>query len=179
MADRLTAELTPLCQNCTPVAVELLRQTEGRFRRLIEAFRDRLSRNIVEALGVTVSSAAWEVKRPQVAVVPVAVSRTFMTDWGLLWWLLPMWLVGGLFRRHVLGRIPWEVEKILTRLTGDWAASVQGNHDGMKAALEETKKTRRVAWVLVRQGRPHCRAYRPATAAATLSLQPPLQKTLP
>ncbi len=38
--------------------------------------------------------------------------------------MLPMWLFGGLFRRHVIGRVPWEVEKNLTRLTGDWAGAV-------------------------------------------------------
>jgi hypothetical protein len=35
-----------------------------------------------------------------------------------------MRLVGGLFRRHVLGRVPWEVEKNLIRLAGDWAGAV-------------------------------------------------------
>lgn len=33
-------------------------------------------------------------------------------------------LVGVLFRRHVLGRVPWEVEKNLIRLAGDWTAAV-------------------------------------------------------
>jgi hypothetical protein len=47
-----------------------------------------------------------------------------MTHWDLLWWLLPMGLVGGLFRRHVLGRVQWEVEKNLIRLAGDWARTV-------------------------------------------------------
>jgi hypothetical protein len=47
-----------------------------------------------------------------------------MTHWDLLWWLLPMGLVGGLFRRHVLGRVPWEVETNLIRLAGDWAGAV-------------------------------------------------------
>ena len=42
----------------------------------------------------------------------------------LFWWLLPMGLVGGLFRRHVLGRVPWEVEKNLIRLAGGWAGAV-------------------------------------------------------
>jgi GTP-binding protein EngB required for normal cell division len=124
MAGQLTAELAPLSRGAAPLAVDLLGQAEGRFRRIVEAFRDRLSRNIQEATGVTVSPPAWEVQRPQVGVVPVAVSRAFMTSWELLWWLLPMGLVGGLFRRHVLGRVPWEVEKNLARLTGDWAAAV-------------------------------------------------------
>jgi hypothetical protein len=56
--------------------------------------------------------------------VPVAVSRTFMMSWEMLSWLLPMWLIGGMFRRHVIGRVPWEVEKNLTRLVGDWAEAV-------------------------------------------------------
>jgi GTP-binding protein EngB required for normal cell division len=139
MADRLTAELTPLSRNAGALATDLLREAEGRFRRVIEAFRDRLSKNIVEATGVTVSSAAWEVRQPRVGVVPVAVSRAFMTDWGMFWWLLPMWLVGCLFRRHVLGRIPWEVEKNLIRLAGDWAGAVD-------AAVSDLR-TQAVAWV--------------------------------
>jgi hypothetical protein len=119
MAERLTAELTPLSRNAIPLGAELLGKAEGRLRRVVEAFRDRLGRNIREATGITVSPAAWEVKRPQVAVVPVSISLAFMTDWGLLWWLLPMGLVGGLFRRHARGRVPWEVEKNLRRLAGD------------------------------------------------------------
>jgi hypothetical protein len=57
-----------------------------------------------------------------------------MTNWELLWWLLPMRLVGGLFRRHVLKRVPWEVEKNLIRLAGDWARAV----DAAVADLAET-----------------------------------------
>jgi GTP-binding protein EngB required for normal cell division len=124
MAERLLAELAPLSQEAAPLAADLLGKAEGRFRRIIEAFRDRLGRNIKEATGVTVSPVAWEVKRPALAVVPVALSQTFMVNWELLWWLLPMGLVGGLFRRHVLGRVPWEVEKNLIRLAGDWAGAV-------------------------------------------------------
>jgi hypothetical protein len=124
MAERLTAELTPLSQEAAPLAADLLGRAEERFRRVVEAFRDRIGRNIQEATGVTVSPVAWEVKRPELAVVPVGLSQTFMTHWDLLWWLLPMGLVGGLFRRHVLGRVPWEVEKNLIRLAGDWAGAV-------------------------------------------------------
>jgi len=126
MAERLLAELTPLSQDAAPLATDLLGQAEARFRRIIEAFRDRIGRNIKEATGVSVSPVAWEVKRLNLAVVPVALSQTFMTNWELLWWLLPMRLVGGQFRRHVLGRVPWEVEKNLIRLAGDWARTVDG-----------------------------------------------------
>jgi GTP-binding protein EngB required for normal cell division len=139
MSERLAAELAPLSRGAAPVAKELLGQAEGRLRRLVEAFRDRLGRNIREATGVSVSPAAWEVTRPQVAAVPVTVGRAFMTDWGLLSWLLPMRLVGRLFRRHVLGRVSWEVEKNLRRLAGDWSEAADAAVDDLRAQA--------VAWV--------------------------------
>jgi GTP-binding protein EngB required for normal cell division len=139
MAERLTAELTPLSREAAPRAAELLRQAEGRLRRVIEAFRDRLGRNVRETTGIAISPAVWEVEPPRVAVVPVAVNRAFMTDWGLLWWLLPMRLVGGLFRRHALGRALWEVEKNLRRLAGDWTEAV--------AAAVDDLRSRAAAWV--------------------------------
>ncbi len=139
MANRLGAELAPLSRDAAPLAADLLGQAEGRLRRVIEAFRDRLTRNIRQATGITVAPAAWELRRPQVAVVPLAVSRAFMMSWDLLWWLLPMGLVGGLFRRHVVGRVAWEVEKNLYRLAGDWAAAVD-------AAVADLR-TQAAAWV--------------------------------
>ena len=132
MAERLTAELTPLSRNAAPRAVDLLGQAEARFRRIVEAFRDRLGRNVREATGVTISPAAWEARPPDVKVVPVAVARAFMTNWELLWWMLPMALVGGLFRRHVIGLVPWEVEKKLRGSPGSEA----GAADAAAADLE-------------------------------------------
>ncbi len=141
MRENLAAELTPLSQGAASLAAELLGQAEGRFRRVVEAFRDRLSRNVQKATGVAVSPVAWEARRPEVAVVPVAVGRTFMTDWELLWWLLPMRLVGRLFRRHVLGRVPWEAEKNLVRLVGDWASAVDAAVADLRAQAADWVNT--------------------------------------
>jgi GTP-binding protein EngB required for normal cell division len=124
MANWLAGALEPLSRDAAPLADDRLGQAESRLRRIIEAFRDRISRNVSVATGVTVSIASWEVRTPLVAAAPVAVSKAFMLSWDLLWWLLPMWLVGKLFRRHLLGLIPWEVEKNLTRLAADWSEAV-------------------------------------------------------
>jgi hypothetical protein len=35
-------------------------------------------------------------------------------------------LFNALFRRHMLGRVAWEVETHLIRMAGDWAAAVNG-----------------------------------------------------
>jgi GTP-binding protein EngB required for normal cell division len=136
MKDRLTIELTPLSQEAFPLATDLMDGAEDRLQRVVEAFRDRLSRNIHAATGLTVSPATWTVERPRVAAVPVAVSRTFMMSWEMLSWLLPMWLFGGMFRRHVIGRVPWEVEKNLTRLVGDWAEAVNAAETNLRRQAE-------------------------------------------
>lgn len=124
LKERLTAELAELSRTAAPTGAELVGQAEERFRRVVEGFRDRLARNLTAAVGVSLSPVAWEARRPAVAVASAAVGYAFDTHWDLLWWLLPMWLVGGLFRRHVLGRVDWEAEKNLTRLAGDWADAV-------------------------------------------------------
>jgi hypothetical protein len=91
------------------------------------------------ATGVTISPAAWEARTPQVKAVPIAVTQALMTNWELLWWMLPMGLVGGLFRRHVMGLVPWEVEKNLARLAGEWA--------GATAAAAADLRAQAAAWV--------------------------------
>ena len=136
MKERLTFELTPLSHEAFPLAANLMAQAEERFQRIAEAFRDRLRRSIQEATGLTISSARWTVERPTVTTVPVAVSRTFMMSWEMLSWLLPMKLFGGMFRRHVIGRVPWEVEKNLTRLAGDWASSVNAAVSNLRQQAE-------------------------------------------
>lgn len=136
MKVRLNLELTPLSQEAIPLATDLMDRAEDRLQRVVEAFRDRLRRNIQEATGLTVSPATWAVERPRVAAVPVAVSRTFMMSWEMVSWLLPMWLFGGMFRRHVIGRVPWEVEKNLTRLVGDWAEVVNAAVSNLRRQAE-------------------------------------------
>ena len=49
MAEALTAELTPLSVDAASLGARLAAQAEMRFRRVVEAFRDRLGRNIQEA----------------------------------------------------------------------------------------------------------------------------------
>ena len=71
-------------------------------------------------MGITVSPVAWEVTQPDLEVIPVDGGHAFMIHWELLWWLLPMKLVGGMFRRHALRQVEGEVEKNLRRLVSDW-----------------------------------------------------------
>lgn len=137
MKDKLIVELTPLSREAIPLATELVDRAEDRLQRVVGAFRDRLRHNIHEATGLTVSPATWTVERPRVAAVPVVVGRTFMMSWEMLSWLVPMGLFGGMFRRHIIGRVPWEVEKNLTRLVGDWADAVNAAVTKLRRQAED------------------------------------------
>jgi hypothetical protein len=59
-----------------------------------------------------------------------------MLSWEMLSWLLPMALFGGMFRRHVIGRVPWEVEKNLARLVGDWNEAVNSAVTNLRRQAE-------------------------------------------
>jgi GTP-binding protein EngB required for normal cell division len=118
MFERLNTETGALAATGQPVAERFLAEAEERFRRIVEALRDRLGRNLT---GVTLPPLAWQPARPRVAIAPVAIGRTLDTPWGLLSWVIPMSLFGGMFRRHCGSKVAWEVEKNLTRLAGAWA----------------------------------------------------------
>jgi len=139
MDNRLRDELALLTSDALPAGADLLAQAEIRFQRILAAFRDRLSQNIQRETGITVSSVSWQPNRPELTTMPVSVSNPFMTNWELLWWLLPMGLVGGLFWRHVLGLVPREVEKNLFRLVSDWSTAT----DAAIASLE----TQATSWI--------------------------------
>ncbi len=120
----LRSELTPMSADAFTLAGDLLQDAETRFKRLLEAFRDRLSQAIQHETGIAVSPVAWLPSRAQLHEIPISISHPFMTNWELLWWLLPMAVVGGLFRQHLMNRIPRETEKNLSRLVSEWTVAV-------------------------------------------------------
>ncbi len=61
---------------------------------------------------------------PELAAIPINAGRTFMIHWDLLWWLLPMSVVGGLFRRHALRQTPLQCEINLRRLISAWTDTI-------------------------------------------------------
>jgi GTP-binding protein EngB required for normal cell division len=133
LRQRLLAELTPLSTQSCDLAEKLARDAERRFERILTAFRDRIGQNIEKAIGMKLPPISWDPAKPRLNVVPVAVSNPFMTNWELLWWILPMRLVGGVFYRHLQGRIPWEVDKNLSRLVSDWCELAQSAVNQLRA----------------------------------------------
>lgn len=141
----LLCELSGVSQSVAPLARQLVEQAQERFGRLVEAFRDRLSRNMDAALGISLSPLRWETRPVVVAAPPVAVGKVFDISIDLLWFLIPMRVLGGLFHGHFRRKIPWEVEKNLSRLAADWSdatsTAIASLHDQALAAVRHELAT--------------------------------------
>ncbi|HEU5360615.1 MAG TPA: hypothetical protein VFU42_05590, partial [Candidatus Deferrimicrobiaceae bacterium] len=101
------------------------------FSRTVRAFRDRLAKEIERALGIAFEGAQFRAEIAEPSRPDVRTGRTFDTSVELLWFLVPMAIFRPLVRRHFLRRIPWEVEKNLSRLAAQWADAVNASIDDL------------------------------------------------
>ena len=120
----VTAEMKELSPRGEEMLAAYLFDAEASFGRVVRAFQDRLSQGVERALHSRFSGASFEVSVRQPDRPDVRVDKTFDIPIDMLWFILPMPLVRPLIRRHMRGRLSWEVEKNLARLGVQWSDSV-------------------------------------------------------
>jgi len=106
-------------------------RAQASVERSVRAFADRLAREIERALGIRFDGARFDPRVEEPAHPDVRLSPTFDTHFELLWFLVPMGLFRPLVRRHFLRRVPWEVEKNLSRVAAQWGDAVGASIDGL------------------------------------------------
>jgi hypothetical protein len=106
-------------------------RAQASVERSVRAFADRLAGGIERALGIRFEGARFDPQVEEPAHPDVRLSPTFGTHFELLWFLIPMPVFRPLVRRHFLRRVPWEVEKNLSRVAGQWADAVGASIDGL------------------------------------------------
>jgi hypothetical protein len=104
-------------------------KAQASVERSVRAFVDRLAREIERALGIRFEGARFDPQVEEPAHPDVCLSPTFDTHFELLWFLIPMPVFRPLVRWHFLRRIPWEVEKNLSRVAGQWADALGASID--------------------------------------------------
>ncbi len=105
--------------------------------RSVRAFQDRLAKEIERAFGIRFAGASFDAQVEEPSHPDVRLSPTFDTHFELLWFLIPMPVFRPLVRRHFLRRIPWEVEKNLSRVAAQWADAMGGVIDGLARDASE------------------------------------------
>ena len=106
-------------------------RAQASVERSVRAFVDRLAGEIERALGIRFEGARFDPQVEEPAHPDVRLSPTFDTHFELMWFLIPMWIFRPLVHRHFLRRIPWEVEKNLSRVAGQWADAMGASIDGL------------------------------------------------
>jgi GTP-binding protein EngB required for normal cell division len=127
----LEAELSGVSAHGEVHLSGFLFEAQASLHRSVRAFQDRLAKEIERALGLSFAGAQFEAKIQEPARPDVRMGQTFDTHIDLLWFVIPMTLFRPLIERHFLRLIPWEVEKNLSRLAGQWAESVNASIENL------------------------------------------------
>lgn len=106
------------------------------FRRL-QNFRDRLSERTKRAFGVPLRTTEAEIEIDEPCTPDIRIGRVFDRNWELLSPIAPMSLLKPLVRRHFAGKIPYLIEKNLSRLTSQWDESIRA---AMMQLLKEAQR---------------------------------------
>jgi hypothetical protein len=62
----------------------------------------------------------------------IRAGRTFDFHFGLIWFLIPMFIFRPLFERHYLKQVPYDVVVNLSRLAAQWEDRINKAIEGMK-----------------------------------------------
>ncbi|HZW35782.1 MAG TPA: GTP-binding protein, partial [Candidatus Deferrimicrobiaceae bacterium] len=112
-------------------------KAQSALHRIARAFQDRMAADIERALGMKFSGANFDTLIREPSRPNVKVGYIFDIQIDLLWFLIPMTVFRGMIHRRFLGRIPWEVEKNLSRLAGQWADALYASIDDLVRQTNE------------------------------------------
>lgn len=131
MIRSLEEELGAVSINGEEYLSAYLSEARSSLHRMARAFQDRMAAKIEAALGMKFSGARIETLVREPARPNVKVAHVFDIHIDQLWFLVPMRVFRGLINRRLLSRIPWEVEKNLSRLAGQWATAMDASIDDL------------------------------------------------
>jgi len=131
LADAMMEEMGAISLHGEGHLAGFLFRAQASVERSVRAFVDRLAGEIERALGIRFAGVRFDPRVEEPAHPDVRLSPTFDTHFELLWFLIPMPVFRPLVRRHFLRRIPWEVEKNLSRVAAQWADAVGASIDGL------------------------------------------------
>ena len=109
-----------------------LKKAHASLSRSLEAFRSLLNQNIEKVLGLRLAEADWKIDVAEPHQPDIKIGRTFDFHFGLIWFLIPMFIFRPLFERHYLNEVPYEVVVNLSRLAAQWEDRINKAIEGMK-----------------------------------------------
>jgi hypothetical protein len=125
LRDSLTSELLATSSEERLEALLPLQRLRKEVFRTLQHFRDRLSDRTERAFGLPLRTTEPEIVVDEPRTPDIYIGKVFDRNWELLSPVVPMSLLKPLVRRHFIGKVPYMVEKNLSRLTTQWDESIR------------------------------------------------------
>jgi GTP-binding protein EngB required for normal cell division len=120
LREELTSRLKDLSASHKAEFLKPLRDVQRQYLRVLQAFRDRLSEQMLEAFGVPLRTTETEIEPESPKAPDIDIGRIFDHSWELLSPIIPMTLLGGAVKMRCLHKVDYETFKNLSRLTTQW-----------------------------------------------------------
>ncbi len=133
----LEVELQALSGRERAQFIAQLEKVKKQIFRALQRFRDQLSERTLRSFGVPLRTTEAEITVEAPRSPDVYIGRVFDHNWELLSPVVPVWLVKGAVRRHFTRKLPYMVEKNLSRLGSQWTDSI---NDAMTQIGKEAER---------------------------------------
>jgi hypothetical protein len=124
LSTRLTQSLGAVSASKRKEFSEPVGEAQQHLARSLQDFRDRLSDRTMRAFGFPLRTSEVDMRPEEPKTPDIHVGKVFDHNWELISFLIPMWLVKPLVRRHLLHETAYEIEKNLSRLAAQWEESI-------------------------------------------------------
>ncbi len=132
LADAMTAEIKEISRKEHRHFYGTLKKAHVSLMRSLEAFRTLLGNNVERVLGVKLAEADWKIDVSEPEHPDIKTVRTFDYHFDLIWFLIPMFIFRGLFEKHFMTKIPYEVTANLSRMAAQWEDRINRTIDEMR-----------------------------------------------
>lgn len=132
MRSSLVSEMTGLSRQRRAEFVEPIRRVGRQLSQSLQDFRNRLSENVLQTLGVPLRTTEMEMRAEEPKSPDVRVGKIYDRNWELLSWLIPMPLIRGLLERHFHGKLDRIVDVNFSRLVSQWEDAINGAFASME-----------------------------------------------
>lgn len=123
---RLTEELVAISATDRIDWLLPLDKLKAQVYRSLQNFRDYVSSQALHAFGVPLRTSEQTIELHEPHTPDIYLGHVFDHSWELLSHVLPMSLVGPLVRGHFRRKLPFMIEKNLSRLATQWDESIRG-----------------------------------------------------
>ncbi len=101
-----------------------LTDIQSHYNIFAQSFSERLTNNVEKILGIKMKTVALNTEVERIKQPDISVSHSFDISIDLLWFFFPMFLFRKIFQKFFFKKIPFEVEKNLSRLTSGIAENI-------------------------------------------------------